>query len=269
MQHPTNCSIDMIHTIDKEKKTSRTHFDSVNELIETINSKEFAKDKERVSSYMMLDFHGVKTFDEGLKLQKTGYVPKGGFDLDIEVRPTLEVQEHFEMDFAGIMPDVGVFLSGEPQCMVNYIQFESEVKVLKIAVQCNCNGGWSADYLIKHSEEVFHAIRWAQSKGFQVELVALMYNDMGSVRETFTITLMKAGDVLSASRIAAAIHVSLFRCLWFTWAYKTYGNCGGSENPPKEIDGYKVIPSTEFLREKKMSVHDAVKQIVEQTSIPA
>jgi hypothetical protein len=259
----------MIHTIDKDKGTSRTHFDSVNELIETINSKGFDVAKQQASSYMMPEFHGVKTFDEGIKLQQTGYVPKGGFDLDIEVRPTLEVKEHFEMDFAGIMPDVGVFLSGEPQCMVNYIQSDAEVKILKIAVQCNCNGGWAAKDLIKHSEEVFHAIRWAQSKGYQVELVALMYNCMGSVTETFTITLMKAGDVLSASRIAAAIHVSLFRCLWFAWAYKSYGNCGGSKNPPKEIDGYKVIPSTEFLKEKKMSVHDAVKQIVEQTSIPA
>lgn len=263
----------MIHTITKvndRQYTARTHFDSVNELVETINTKPFDKDRKAISERIDKDFFGVSSWKECTKLQASGYVPKGGFDLDIEVNPTLETKEEFVMDYAGIMPDVGVYLSGEPQCMVNYFTSEAEVKVLKLAIQCNCNGGYTAQQLIKHSEEVFHAVRWAQSKGYQIELVALLYNSMGSTEETFTITLMKQGDVISASRIAAAIHVSLFRCLWFTWAYKTYGSCGGSINPPEKVDDYYVIPSTEFLKSKQLTVQNAVKEIIEKTSsIPA
>jgi|694.fasta_scaffold33863_4 hypothetical protein len=267
----------MIHTItkvnDRERK-ARTHFDSVNELVETINSKPFDKYRKEIKEAIYDGFYGVKSWSQCETLQKSGYVPDGGFSLDIEVNPTLENREEFVMDYGGIMPDVGVYLSGEPQCMVNYFTSEAEVKVLKLAIQCNCNGGYTAQQLIKHSEEVFHAVRWAQSKGYQIELVALLYNSMYSERitteETFTITLMKQGDVISASRIAAAIHVSLFRCLWFTWANKTYGSCGGSINPPEKVDDYYVIPSTEFLQKKKMNVENAVKEIIEKTSsIPA
>ena len=269
MQHPSNCILHMIHTIDKKAKSSRTHFDSVTELVNLMDSKDFKQHKDYVSGYISKDFTGVTSWTEAADLQRQGYIPKGGFDLDIEVTPTIENRDAFVMDYCGIFPDVAVYLSGEPMNMVNYVQQEAEVKVLKLAIQCNCNGMTDAKQMIKHSEEVFHAVRWAQSKGFQVELVALLYNQMGSALETFTISLMKQGDVLSASRIAAAIHVSLFRCFWFTWAYKTYGGAGSSMRPPSIIDGYHVIPSTEFKRGK--SVTEIVSDILEQqqTSIPA
>lgn len=259
----------MIHTINKKAKTSRTHFDSVNELISLMDSKAYEKHKNSIKGFISKDFTGVANWAEAIDLQRQGYIPKGGFDLDISISPTLESRDTFVMDYCGIFPDVAVYLSGEPMNMVNYVQQEAEVKVLKLAIQCNCNGMTDASEMIKHSEEVFHAVRWAQSKGFQVELVALLYNDMGSATETFTITLMKQGDVLSASRIAAAIHVSLFRCFWFTWAYATYNNAGSSMIPPSIIDGYHVIPSTEFKRGK--SVTDIVSNILQQqeTSIPA
>ncbi len=269
MQHPSNCLLHMIHTIDKKAKTSRTHFDSVNEFVNLMEGKDFKEHKDYVSGYISKDFTGVTSWTEAADLQRQGYIPKGGFDLDIEVTPTIEPRDTFVMDYCGIFPDVAVYLSGEPMNMVNYMQQEAEVKVLKLAIQCNCNGGVEAKRLIKHSEEVFHAVRWAQSKGYQVELVALLYNQMSSATETFTITLMKQGDVLSASRIAAAIHVSLFRCFWFTWAYKTYGGAGSSMRPPSIIDGYHVIPSTEFKGGK--SVADIITDILQQqeTSIPA
>jgi hypothetical protein len=269
VQHPNNCILNMIHTIDKKAKTSRTHFDSVNEFISLMDSKAYKAHKEQTTCYISKDFTGVSNWSEAIDLQRQGYIPKGGFDLDISVSPTIEARDEFVMDYCGIFPDVAVYLSGEPMNMVNYVQQEAEVRVLKLAIQCNCNGMTDAKEMIKHSEEVFHAVRWAQSKGFQVELVALLYNDMGSVTETFTITLMKQGDVLSASRIAAAIHVSLFRCMWFTWAYAKYDSAGGSMNPPRIIDGYHVIPSTEFKRGK--SVTDIVSNILHQqeTSILA
>ena len=268
MQHPNNCILHMIHTIDKKAKTSRTHFTSVNELLQHMNHPSMESSVSEQKQRRSRDFTGVANWDEALQLQRQGYIPEGGFDLDISVSPTLETRDEFTMDYCGIFPDVAVYLSGEPMNMVNYVQQEAEVKVLKLAIQCNCNGGVEAKRLIKHSEEVFHAVRWAQSKGFQVELVALLYNDMGKAVETFTIDLMKQGDVLSASRIAAAIHVSLFRCFWFAWAYATYGNCGGSVKPPAVVDGYHVIPSTEFIRG---SVSDVVRNIIEtqNSSIPA
>ena len=259
----------MIHTIDKKAKTSRTHFESVNELSDLMNSKAYEKYKNDVKTYITMGFTGVSTWNEAMQLQRQGYIPKGGFDLDISVSPTIENRDTFVMDYCGIFPDVAVYLSGEPMNMVNYVNKEAEVKVLKLAIQCNCNGMTEASEMIQHSEEVFHAVRWAQSKGYQVELVALLYNHMGNATETFTINLMKQGDVLSASRIAAAIHVSLFRCMWFTWAYATYKNAGSSMIPPSIIDGYHVIPSTEFKRGK--SVTEIVSNILQkqESSIPA
>jgi hypothetical protein len=253
----------MIHTTDRKSQKVRTHFESVTELLAYMNDDSMKQSVKEQSQRKNKEFTGVANWSEAIDLQRQGYIPDGGFDLDISVSPTIEARDEFVMDYCGIFPDVAVYLSGEQMNMVNYLVQEVEVRVLRLAVQCNCNGFVDAKDIIKHSEQVFHAVRWAQSKGFQVELVALLYNEVRAGVETFTINLMKQGDVLSASRIAAAMHVSLFRCFWFAWAYAKYGSAGGSKRPPMVLDGYHVIPSTEFMPSGK-SVKDVVRGILEQ-----
>jgi hypothetical protein len=193
------------------------------------------------------EFTLTKSLEDALKIMDNGHTPKGGFE-PFDVPPTDFETQSATWDVVGAVPDIGVYLSGMPMNMIDIAPSTEQKRFVKLAVQVNCNGGTSADKMQRFNDQVYHAISSLKAQGVEVELSALVYNDVNKSRiECMLIDILKQGEVFNPSMLSAAMHVSFFRRIWFAWTYKNYDTCGGSLNPPSVVgDGYHVIPSTEF-----------------------
>jgi hypothetical protein len=184
---------------------------------------------------------------DAFEIMDKGYTPKGGFEA-FDVPPSdFEVQTA-TWDVVGSVPDIGVFLSGHPLCMIDIAPSTEKKRFVKLAVQVNCNGDVAARDMQLFNDKVYHAISSLKAQGVEVEMAALLYNNVGKSRkECLLVDVLKQGEVFNPSMLSAAMHVSFFRKIWFEWTYHHYDTCGGSENAPSMVgDGYHVVPSIEF-----------------------
>ena len=189
----------------------------------------------------------TKSLAHALEIMDKGHTPKGGFEA-FDVPATDFETQSATWDVVGAVPDIGVYLSGMPMNMIDITPSIEQKRFVKIAVQVNCNGGTSADSMQKFNDKVYHAISSLKAQGVEVEMSALLYNDVSQSRtECLLIDILKQGEVFNPSMLSAAMHVSFFRRIWFAWAYHKYDTCGGSLRPPSIVgDGYHVVPSAEF-----------------------
>jgi hypothetical protein len=189
----------------------------------------------------------TKSLAHALEIMDKGHTPKGGFEA-FDVPPTDFETQSATWDVVGAVPDIGVYLSGMPMNMIDITPSIEQKRFVKIAVQVNCNGYVDASDMQLFNDKVYHAISSLKAQGIEVEMSALLFNDVSSSRtECLLVDILKQGEVFNPSMLSAAMHVSFFRRIWFAWAYHHYDTCGGSDRPPSIVgDGYHVVPSTEF-----------------------
>lgn len=122
-------------------------------------------------------FYNSSNFNEGLRLAKFGW--KDSFkmvelsnNLD-KLIPVSQFKESFVYDVSGSYPDVGKYLTGEPENMVQFITEEDEKKISVII-----NGGvsWSIDQKIQFNKgaAIVSLVSKLEDLGYRVE-VTLLY----------------------------------------------------------------------------------------------
>lgn len=122
-------------------------------------------------------FYNSNNFQEGLELAKYGW--KDSFkmvelsnNLD-KLIPVSQFKETFVYDVSGSYPDVGKYLTGEPENMVEFITEEDEKKISVII-----NGGvsWSIDQKIQFNKgaAIVSLVSKLEDLGYRVE-VTLLY----------------------------------------------------------------------------------------------
>lgn len=209
---------------------------------------EFISKVREITSKVGYDTYcSTQSLADAFEIMDKGHTPQGGFEA-FDVPPSDFETQTATWDVVGAVPDIGVYLSGMPMNMIDITPSTEQKRFVKLAVQVNCNGDVSAKHMQIFNDKVYHAISSLKAQGVEVEMAAMLYNNVGKGRtECLLVDVLKQGEVFNPSMLSAAMHVSFFRKIWFEWTYHHYDTCGGSEQAPSMVDdGYHVVPSIEF-----------------------
>lgn len=164
-------------------------------------------------------------------------------------------------DVTGAEPDVALFLSGEPECMVEY-QLQASPKagrVITVVAGICVSAGIDTETVIKRGQAIGGLVLALSRIGLTVELWTDVSTDSGGKRGTVKTMVKGANDTLDMARIMYAVaHPSAMRVLGLAAMHSfpkghqealhigiTYGSV--SQPDPREYpDGAVILPALHY-----------------------
>jgi hypothetical protein len=152
-------------------------------------------------------FYNSDTFEEALNLAKFGW--KDSFKM-VELSknlsdliPVSQFKETFVYDVSGSYPDVGKYLTGEPENMVEFI---TEEDTKKISLVINASVSWQIDQKIQFNKgaSVVSLINKLEDLGYRVSVDVLycVTNRARSMRHDTKIRIKEYHEQVDIDRIA-------------------------------------------------------------------
>lgn len=210
---------------------------------------------------------GVKTYAEAVKIAENGYVPNGGFDSEVGSEVSESSVIAAMLDVSGSVVDVGLFLTGEPECMWEFQQTPS-TKFIDLVVNLGNHAGIEASDLFTYAAKVYSLVLRLKQKNIECNLTGTFQTNMGGGHRV-NIELHKQGHVFSAATLSAALHPSSLRRLFVGYMQcqdDFVSGCGRPQTPSVE-EGQILLPSVQDIG----SVDQIEEQILSalDSSIPA
>jgi hypothetical protein len=198
-------------------------------MAEMSRHEEFAKNDSYGSVSISSEYNewsGTKSFADAVGLAGTGW--SEGLE---KVRRISEQIGHIagcralspEMihDVCGAWVDVGVFVSGEPECMLDVVMQEKEGvgKVLRITVEGFYSSSVGSNQIINRGAAAMALIDALENAGYSCEVIhscAMQKAFNGECRWEADLMLKRSGEALDADRLSfALIHQAMFRRIYF------------------------------------------------------
>ena len=195
-----------------------------------------------------------------------------GFDVDYShSENNLEI--HAVWDRVGAVPDVGAFLSGAPNCMIDFEQVPS-TKFISLYVNLCYHQGVEAETVEYYMKQVFNLYNRLLGEGYQVEIIGYVYSKIDDAHTNGKlyqqVNISRFGTEISPSSLAAILHPTFVRHLYLQFAARNFDDmgCGQPKALPIEVaakikeNGSAVLPtlndySGEFSKQKN-KIHDDV-----------
>ncbi|MHC1764598.1 MAG: hypothetical protein AB9869_09855 [Verrucomicrobiia bacterium] len=210
-------------------------------------------DVDAHSTHDRQEWTWTKDYDEALRLAMTGWAE--GFrqvtvraDAIARAQAGLEMTSHYAE--AGDEVDVGLYLTGEPECMIEFPLEPKRKPVVRFVVSAAFSARVDAEAIYNRGAAVLAAIDVLESAGVRVELD--LDESIEADRREFrrTIPLKAADDPVDRDKLAFAIcHPSTLRRLIFRlheqegikrWREMGGGSYGRPRNP--KVTDAVVIP---------------------------
>jgi hypothetical protein len=208
-------------------------------------------------------FRGVSSFNEALRIASEGYIPEGGFDSDTSIAEKLSIEAL--LDVSGSVVDVGLFLSGEPECIWEFQQVPT-TKFIDLAINLGNAGRVEAKDLFAYAAKVYSLILSLKAKNIECNLRGLFKTSMGG-GTTVSVDIHKQGQVFSPATLSAALHPSFLRSLFIGWCQgrDDYEWGCGSVLAPSANEGEIMLPSVQNIG----SVDEIEEKIINQLTAGA
>jgi hypothetical protein len=165
------------------------------------------------------DFTGTKSFAEATRYLKYGW-PEGVAELKTELdnikkvtAPALECI----FDVAGEEPDIGRFLSGEPENMVEYQTVNRDgIKFVDIYVSYAFHCGWEVEEAVRRGATILANVDGLEANGYRCRIIGYQSASSGDVGSVFEVFLKDYNETLELDRMAfCLVNPSMFRRLGF------------------------------------------------------
>lgn len=124
----------------------------------------------------------------------------------------------YYMDVSGFEPDVGAYLAGEPEHMIDYTTTPGAGRHIHIVVNLSAAARHSAETLMFRGLLAAGVVDAFEQMGHQVTLDAVMFTQQGGTYDRFTMVshVKRAGEPLDLERTAFALaHPAMLRRLAF------------------------------------------------------
>lgn len=271
----------------KSDKHYSVQFDSLNSYVTYLDekycdAKKDRKNKAGLGYDDMLEARDSKKRTEwagGTYKQAVGNLKSGvnvrehkGFDVEYaHTENSLEI--HAVWDRVGAVPDVGAFLSGAPNCMIDFEQVAS-TKFISLYVNLAYHMNVEAETVEYYMKQVFNLYTKLLSEGYQVEIIGYVYSLLddtdvnGSIYQQVNIS--RFGTEISPSSLAAVLHPTFVRHLYLNFASRNFDDlgCGKPKALPQEVvskikaNGSVVLPTLNDYSGKfskhKTNIHNDV-----------
>lgn len=145
-------------------------------------------------------------------------------------RPTLDLPmgdvaftQAFAMDTQGCYPDVAEYLSGSPECMVDFVMSPSAPRFLHLVVNTTITAEVSNAKLFARGKYILSVIDSLESQGIRVKLTVCDSNSRWERHSTVALTIKDYQDPLDEALICYVLgHPSFFRLCQFALADALY-----------------------------------------------
>ena len=230
--------------LELENNTTRIHasLSSMNELMEIASAKidqEYSGTMPRNSILeSSCEFNGRKTLPQTIQIYLDGW--KEGMEklasttLDIKnLANRVENLAYKFSDSNGLELDIGLFLSGEPECWIKEPDPDEEDgqstkknKIVPIAIPISYYCMWNTDQIFRRGQAIISIIDGIEATGRQCELFGILNHN----KLTLTVPLKKAGEYISPERIIYTLgHPSFLRRILFSLLEHTNKELRNSE----------------------------------------
>lgn len=233
-------------------KVLTEEFEDINSLLRVINSRNnnSVMRDENSSRTGSENFTGSKSYDESVKLIRTGYV-----DIlkDVKEKLTEITRQNKQFDsgfrpmprnnIVGYVPNVPNAIRNIPESMINTNIVPQKRKTLSVvySIEGNCNE--TTDFFIKTGTILLAAINTIEKSGVQVKLsVAFMTSQQGNETTCPTVVIKNYGQRFDLQKVCFPLaHPSMLRRIGFKWLETTpqiteSGFAYGYGKDPKDLD---------------------------------
>lgn len=179
------------------------------------------------------EFNGTSSWGEARKLAAEGWpeglekVSRMSENIGTIVGQFVKKQEP-EYAISGSVVDVGRYMAGEPECMMD---FREEItkgqgqRIVKISIDIGLSAGGSTEAIFNRGSAAIALIDALETSGLVAEVWAVVANGYNHGRGYgtvppffFTIPIKRAGEALELDRLAYVLcHASMYRRHVFCW----------------------------------------------------
>lgn len=202
-------------------------------------------------------FTGVDNYGEALALARNGW-PEG---LERIKKMAGRISRHLASavmeqamvyDVVGESPDVGAFLSGEPEHMMRFEEAEGAPKVIRVTVNICASGGIGKEVLMRRGAVACALVDCIERAGFRAEVIATFGSKANGNAWFFTMPAKRPEEPLNMDRMAFILaHPAFLRRLIFRAMeleakpsdFNVPCGYGTPCDPPKEYQGEVYLPA--------------------------
>jgi len=211
------------------KKTGRIEFDSFGEFLSYARDEKISETRRaRMEEYPDPEFYGegIKSYDDALRLALKGMPAEGieASNLAGEILAKVEAENDMpsfsvHYDVSGSEVDVARFLSGEPECMMNYelVDIPRTGRVVTLVVSASAACDVTDKEIQARGVQVMSMIFAIERLGLQCEVILDWHAHggwSGDGKAEMTIPLKRSGEELDPGLLTYAItHPSMMRAL--------------------------------------------------------
>lgn len=237
-------------------KTTRTHFKSWCDLIAAATAPVRCHYDNAASVFNTEAFSGTRDFAQAEQLARFGWAD--GLDRMDDVFRNVAAQvsggDEILARFceSGEEVDVGMYLEGDPECMIEYVQSPSNKRVVRMVVSASFSGAVSRESIFNRGAAVMAVVDGLEDRGIRVELVLDFSVTSRGANHYRTAIIKAAEEPMDRDRIVFAIcHPSMLRRLIFRlheteseakWRELGGGSYGYVLNPEKTDDSTFIMP---------------------------
>lgn len=208
------------------KKGNTTHhvFNGMEEVLEIAERPSLSRfDTGRKTSTRQTTWSGAKDLSEAIGFARYGE-PETLAKVEAATRtlraelPDLVERYDWQAKFAeaGDDVDVGLHLSGEPECLVNFEQARQPgQRIAHLCIHGAASSSFSPEELARQGQSALAVIDALEAAGIRVEVTWGIGLEEGGYQRFFEVPLKRAEEALDMSRLAFAAHPSAFRRLAF------------------------------------------------------
>ena len=246
-------------------KIIREHFESIYQLINTINSRP-QNPKMSYShssqSMKMTDWYGTKNYNEAIKLLTEGYVEplkkmKKAINKNLNLNSTGNLNRRMPRNsVVGFVPNVPNAIRGLPESMINFHTVPQKIKAVTITYVNTQNANVDADEFLKSGITILNLINLLEHNNIRVKLnIAFKFSKESFEFHFATVTVKNWRDQLDLQKIAFPIcHPSMLRRIGFKWLetcpFHTSSDYGATQEVGHVIEELKdknFINENEYL----------------------
>lgn len=174
------------------------------------------------------DFTGTYSMEEAIKFARYGW-DSGIKEMNLEKELLIDGQFECYNSIVGSSVDVGAYLSGNPECMIQFVdKIERDRPELTIYTMLSYNAGKRQSDALEYAKRVLKIIVNA-NKEYSVKLVGVFtqYHSSKNVDAIDFITIKDFYQNLVLNNLAFSFHPSFFRRIWFRYVetkpYRSWG----------------------------------------------
>lgn len=205
-------------------KTRRAVFPTFADFIGTMEN--VIKDDPNASGSSDPHWSGARNLRDAVSICKNGW--DGGRKTVEDVMGRLqtslkqmarEMVPHMVHDVAGAYPDMGLFMEGEPECMVQFVQNDDVTagQVTRLLVDCGASAIFTPEWMQKRAAAVCALVEALTMVGRSVEVWIASAVTIGSKVHDTVVCVHQAGGVLNVDDIAFTMgHPAMLRQMIFT-----------------------------------------------------